>query len=108
MLVWVCDLMKPCLGAIKAAASCRILVLVGYGLPHENMFLDTLLVVGLLAYKTDFGLQSSYLKPLLTPSQYCNIFSLKIPIHEKGLSHEIMHLLYISKIIQNYSGIVLE
>ena len=54
--VWVCDLSTPCHAASKAAASSQILFLVGDVLPHKNMFLDTLLVHRLLAYKTVVGL----------------------------------------------------
>ena len=58
---------KGCRAASKAAASNQILFLVGDVLPHKNMFLDTLLVQGLLVYETVVGLKSSYFKPLLTP-----------------------------------------
>ena len=56
VLVWVCDLSTPCCAASKAAASSQILFLVGDVLPHENMFLGTSLVQGLLVYKTVVGL----------------------------------------------------
>ena len=46
----------PCHAANKAAASGQILFLVGDVLHHKNMFLDTLFVQGLLAYKTVVGL----------------------------------------------------
>ena len=46
----VCDLSTPCRAASKAAASSQILFLVGDVLPHKNMFVDILLVQGLLAY----------------------------------------------------------
>ena len=49
-------LLIPCCAASKAAASSQILFLVGDVLPHKNMFLDTLLVQGLLVYKTVVGL----------------------------------------------------
>ena len=54
--VWICDLSTPCRAASKAAASSQISFLVGDVLPHKNIFLDTLLVQGLLVYKTVFGL----------------------------------------------------
>ena len=54
--MWVCDLLIPCLAASKAAASSQILILVGVVLPHKNLFLGTLLVRGLLIYKTVVGL----------------------------------------------------
>ena len=40
----ICDLSTPCRAVSKAAACSQILVLVGDVSPHENMFLDTLLV----------------------------------------------------------------
>ena len=40
----------------KAAATSQILFLVGDVVPHKNMFLDTLLVHGLLVYKAVAGL----------------------------------------------------
>ena len=53
--VWVCDLLTPCRAA-RAAANSKISFLVGDVLPHKNMFLDTLLVQGLLVYKIFVGL----------------------------------------------------
>ena len=52
-VVGVGDLSTSCRAASKAAASSQILFLVGDVLPHKNMFLDTLLVQGLLVYKKD-------------------------------------------------------
>ena len=52
MQVWVCDLLISFGAASEAAASSQILVLVGDVLPHKNVFLDTLLVQGLLVYET--------------------------------------------------------
>ena len=46
----------PCHAASKAVASSQILLYVSNVLPRKSMFLDTLLVQGLLAYKIVFGL----------------------------------------------------
>ena len=47
---------KGCKSGFVSAASSQILFLVGDVLPHKNMFFDTLLVQGLLVYKTVVGL----------------------------------------------------